>query len=105
MSQDPSTFRSTARAVNNRSTKAKTLARYLWDRQLGPEELAVYTEQELRSIARAAGVHPPSTSETWEATAELLLAQQAWLEKHPGHPVGERHCLEDAWKYEPGFGG
>ncbi len=105
MSQDPSTFRTSVRAVNNRATKAKKLARYLWDRHLGPEELAEYTEQELRSIARDAGVHPPSTRETWDATAELIAAQEAWLENHPGHPLGQRHFFADGWKYEPGFGG
>lgn len=96
-------FRSSARSVANRAAKAKTLARFLWARHLGAEEVGSYDRAELRALARAAGVNPPSTLETWNAALELVAAKEAWLAAHPGHPAGERLHLDDAWRWEPGF--
>ncbi|WP_372696940.1 hypothetical protein [Arthrobacter sp. JSM 101049] len=103
MCAGPDEFRHSARSIANRQTKAKALARFLWDRHLGSEELDAYSPAELRAIARAAGVSPPSTMDTWRAAAELLAAQDAWLSANPAHQAGARNHVDDAWKWEPGF--
>ncbi|WP_411731347.1 hypothetical protein [Paeniglutamicibacter sp.] len=61
-----------AYAAANRQLKAKQLARWLWDRNINGEQVLGFTNKWRNKIARAAGVNPPSTLETWTVAAELM---------------------------------
>ncbi len=65
-------FRHGTKAEANRLQKAKELARWLWDRNIGGEQVLGFTNKWRNKIARAAGVNPPSTLETWTVAAELM---------------------------------
>ncbi len=71
------------------------LARYAWDRRIAAAELAALDEATLRRFARAAGVHPPSSRATWEATVELLEGKQAWAERNPDRVEAARAHPEE----------
>lgn len=84
-----------AHAEANRLVKAKQLARWLWDRNIDGEEVLGFTNKWRNKIARAAGVNPPSTLETWTVAVELMgrMAQLADSGTQPG--VSERHHLDE----------
>lgn len=88
-------FRHGSKAEANRLQKAKELARWLWDRNIGGEQVLGFTNKWRNKIARAAGVNPPSTLETWTVAAELMerMAQLADSGTQPG--ASERHHLDE----------
>lgn len=88
-------FRHGAYAEANRLTKAKQLARWLWDRNINGEQVLGFTNKWRNKIARAAGVNPPSTLETWTVAVELMgrMEQLAGPGTQPG--VSERHHLDE----------
>jgi len=100
---DAASFRHSDTAASNRDAKSKLLARFCWDRNITTINLADFSPGHLRSIARAAGVNPPSSMETWNKVIELILAKEEWLKRNQGHPAGDRHALEDrdTWVPEP----
>lgn len=106
MNESPEVFRHSDRAEANRAAKAKTLARWLWDRGIDGDDLIAFSPAHRRRVARAAGVNPPSGIDTWAATAELLDAKAAWVADHPGHPSGLRAHEDEraAWAPEPAAG-
>ncbi|MGL3806378.1 hypothetical protein ACSYDW_09800 [Paeniglutamicibacter sp. R2-26] len=88
-------FRHGTKAEANRQQKAKELARWLWDRNISGEQVLSYTNKWRNKIARAAGVNPPSTLETWTVAAELMerMAQLAESGSRPG--ASDRHHLDE----------
>ncbi|GAA1497396.1 hypothetical protein [Paeniglutamicibacter kerguelensis] len=88
-------FRHGTKAEANRQQKAKELARWLWDRNIGGEQVLGFTNKWRNKIARAAGVNPPSTLETWTVAAELMgrMEQLADSGTQPG--ASERHHLDE----------
>jgi hypothetical protein len=88
-------FRHGAYAEANRLTKARQLARWLWDRNINGEQVLGFTNKWRNKIARAAGVNPPSTLETWTVAVELMgrMEQLAGPGTQPG--VSERHHLDE----------
>jgi len=85
----------TEQANRRREEKALALARYAWDRRIGADELAGFDEAVLRGFARAAGVHPPRSSETWEAAWRLLRRKERWAENNPDRPESARAHPEE----------
>ncbi len=77
-------------AEAGRAAKARQLAGYLWDREITGSELLELPDAVRRKLARAAGVNPPSTAETWRSVAGLLDEKAAWAERNPGHPAARR---------------
>ncbi|MDG3008696.1 hypothetical protein G4X40_00870 [Rhodococcus sp. D2-41] len=75
-----------ADADRRRAEKATALARFAWDRAIGGAELLALPDDRLRKLARAAGVNPPSTRETWNLAAELLDRKSEWAGRHPDDP-------------------
>lgn len=90
MAETPDPFKHSDKAAANRLVKARTLARWLWDRGIDGDELVACTPALRRRIARAAGVNPPSGIDTWSVVAEMLDEKDEWLGRHPGHPSGAR---------------
>ena len=88
-------FRHGTKAEANRQQKAKELARWLWDRDISGEQVLSYTNKWRNKIARAAGVNPPSTLETWTVATELMerMAQLAGSGSRPG--ASDRHHLDE----------
>lgn len=84
-----------AHAEANRLAKARQLARWLWDRNIDGEQVLGFTNKWRNKIARAAGVNPPSTLETWTVAVELMgrMAQLADSGTQPG--ASERHHLDE----------
>ncbi|MEU8894825.1 hypothetical protein [Nocardia sp. NPDC048505] len=82
-------------SVSRRAEKARRLAIYLWDRDIGGAELLALPAATRRKLARAAETNPPSTEETWTAVARLLDEKSAWAARNPGHPAAERPCAEE----------
>lgn len=80
-------FAHTGEATRNRRTKAVVIARFAWNRGITAEELTALTDDVRRKLARAAGAHPPRTTETWELVARLLAEKSAWAARHPDHPA------------------
>lgn len=75
-----------ADADRRRAEKATALARFAWDRAISGPELLALPDDRLRKLARAAGVNPPSTRETWTVAAELLERKAAWAQRNPADP-------------------
>lgn len=82
-------------STGRRAEKARSLAVYLWDRDISAAELRTMPAATLRKLARAAGTNPPSTGETWQAVAALLDQKAAWAARHPGHPAAGRAHPEE----------
>jgi hypothetical protein len=87
-------FGHTPAAENDRAAKAKVLASFLWDRALTGSDLAGMPDDRRRSLARAAGVNPPSDHKTWDAVERLLERQEGWARANPDHPRAA-HPLAD----------
>ena len=85
---DPSTpdFAHSPGSGSMRREKAITLARFIWDRGISRTELQAFSEEQRRKLARAAGVNPPSTHETWDLVDDLIKLKNEWAQAHPGHP-------------------
>lgn len=88
-------FRHGSKAEANRLQKAKELARWLWDRNIGGEQVLGFTNKWRNKIARAAGVNPPSTLETWTVAAELMDRMQQLADSGAQPGAGERHRLDE----------
>lgn len=84
-----------AHAVRNRTEKATTIARWLWDRGLEVRWVVRLEDAQLRALARAIGVNPPSTWETWHEACDLLLAKAEWAQQHPRHPAAVQPKLHE----------
>lgn len=84
-------FRHGAYAESNRLLKAKQLARWLWDRNISGEQVLGFSQKWRNKIARAAGVNPPSTLETWIRAVELMER----MEQRGGSGARERHHLDE----------
>lgn len=89
----------TNKAESNRVKKARTLARWLWDRNLTRDDVAAVPDPTLRAWARAAGVTPPSTMETWHATVTALGLLTAWADGNHGHPSAARTHADERPKW------
>ena len=102
-------FAHTDQAARMRREKALELARYVWDRGISADELLALPDPVLRKLARAAGVHPPSTLETWRETGELLAQKAAWALRNPAHPSATAPLADEKimWvkRPVPGWGG
>ena len=83
-------FAHTDQAARMRGEKATSLARFAWDRAISGDELLAMPDAQHRKLARAAGVHPPSSMETWHAAVELLARKAEWALRNPGHPAAAR---------------
>ncbi|MET7767220.1 hypothetical protein [Nocardia sp. NPDC005366] len=92
---DVADYAHTDASVSRRAEKARRLAAYLWDRDISGAELLDMSGATRRKLARAADTNPPSTDETWTAAARLLDEKQAWSQRNPGHPAGERAYVEE----------
>ena len=88
-------FAHTDVAVRNRAAKARALAVHAWHRGLGGADVLALDDARRRDFARAAGVHPPSSGETWLAAARLLDEKEAWAARNPGHPAAARDALAE----------
>ncbi|MEV0293886.1 hypothetical protein [Nocardia sp. NPDC050710] len=77
-------------SVSRRAEKARRVAAYLWDRGVTAAELGDLPAAVRRKLARAAGINPPSTDETWSVVARLLDDKDAWAARHPDHPAARR---------------
>ncbi|MEU4313148.1 hypothetical protein [Nocardia sp. NPDC024068] len=77
-------------AEAGRAAKARELAGYLWDRDISGRELLELSPAARRKLARAAGVNPPGTQETWRSVANLLDEKSGWAARHPSHPAAQR---------------
>ncbi|MFI5715792.1 hypothetical protein [Nocardia sp. NPDC051750] len=76
-------------AEAGRAAKARHLAGYLWDRDISGPELLDLPDPARRKLARAAGVNPPSSAETWRSVAQLLDDKATWAARHPTHPASQ----------------
>lgn len=69
-----------------REAKATALAAYIWDRGISASELTALAPDTRRKMARAAGINPPSSGETWTVVARMLGDKTAWAAANPDHP-------------------
>ncbi|NIL78282.1 hypothetical protein RhoFasB10_04453 [Rhodococcus sp. B10] len=80
-------FAHSEQAAKSRQDKATALARYIWERGIGSAELLGVDDAVRRKLARAAGLSPPSTMETWTIAADLLDRKDRWAAQNPTHPA------------------
>ncbi|WP_146755287.1 hypothetical protein [Arthrobacter sp. AQ5-05] len=88
-------FRHGAHAEANRLTKARELARWLWDRNISGEQVLGFTNKWRNKIARAAGVNPPSTLETWTVAVDLMTRMEELAASGTQPEASERHHLDE----------
>lgn len=88
-------FRHGAHAEANRLTKARQLARWLWDRNISGEQLLGFTSKWRNKIARAAGVNPPSTLETWTVAVDLMARMEELAASGTQPEASQRHHLDE----------
>ncbi|MBG0738965.1 hypothetical protein IV500_05950 [Paeniglutamicibacter antarcticus] len=102
-SQAADPFKNNTRADANRGAKAKVLARWLWDRSIDADTLLGFTPKYRREIARAAGVNPPSTLDTWEMALRMISKMEARALANPADSVTTRHHLDEhlQWIIDP----
>lgn len=86
-------------AEQNRILKARKIARWLWERDLGYSNVLAADEKRRREWARQALVTPPSTMETWQAVNDALVAMERFAEDHPDHPQVARTHAEEREKW------
>lgn len=79
----------TAKAESNRIEKARTLARWTFERNVDAETIAAAPDATLRAWARAAGLSSAS-AETWQAAVTALAELEAWAAEHPDHEKAQR---------------
>lgn len=92
-------FAHTKGAEHNRILKARKIARWLWDRDLGFSNVLAADEKRRREWARQALVTPPSTMETWRAVNDALVAMEQFAEDHPEHPSVARPHADEREKW------
>ena len=88
-------FRHGAYAEANRLAKARQLARWLWDRDIDGEQVLGFSNKWRNKIARAAGVNPPSTLETWTVAVDLMVRMQQLADSGTQPEASERHHLDE----------
>jgi hypothetical protein len=88
-------FRHGAHAEANRLAKARQLARWLWDRDITGEQVLGFTNKWRNKIARAAGVNPPSTLETWTVAVDLMARMEELAATGTQPEASERHHLDE----------
>lgn len=95
-------FAHTEQAARNRREKALGIARYVWDRNISGDELLALPDSQLKKLARAAGAHPPRSTETWTTVAELLREKSEWAVKNPDHSAAaKKHADEKIMWVKP----
>ncbi|WP_081634124.1 hypothetical protein [Rhodococcus rhodnii] len=87
---DEPDFAHTDRAAQSRLAKARALAGFAWDRGIDSAEVLAFTDAVARKFARAAGVNPPGSGETWRVVAGLLDEKAQWALRNPDHPAAAR---------------
>lgn len=95
-------FSHSSKAVANRMSKAKTLARWLWDRDIDGQTMLGFTDKFRRAIARNAGVNPPSSLTTWQLAAVLIAQMEVRLAADPANPAVVRHHVEERGRWASG---
>lgn len=87
------------KATANRAAKAKTLARWLWDRNIDAPTMFGFTDKFRREIARNAEVNPPSSLTTWQSAAVLMAQMDVMAQVDPTNPAVSRNHLDqhDRW--------
>jgi hypothetical protein len=104
-SASPTTsYAHSAHAEARRQEKARTLARWCYDRGIDARILDVAPDR-LRLVARQAGVTPPhheaSGSPTWELVAYLFTQREAWDRAHGVVPPPRADCVDCAIDQAP----
>lgn len=96
-------FRHGSVAEANRLAKAKTLARWLWDRGIDGDTLLDFTDKYRREIARTAGVNPPSSLTTWSTACSLITHMELREAAEPEIAAVARHHLaeREQWATDP----
>lgn len=89
----------TNKAEVNRVKKARTLARWCYDRDLTVEDVGDAAAPTLRAWARAAGVLPPSTGETWDTVIVSIGMLEVWAGHNPEHPSAARPHADERSKW------
>jgi hypothetical protein len=80
-------YGATALADENREKKARALAAWCYEHGLDAARIAAATEEQVRHMAREAGVNPPRPdSPTWPRVVELLEDRAVWDAAHPDDP-------------------
>ncbi|MCU1641163.1 MAG: hypothetical protein JWN03_1438 [Nocardia sp.] len=82
-------------ASRSREDKARRLAAFIWARGISGPELLELPLTQRRKLARAADTNPPSTDETWQAVAELLVEKDGWAARNPEHPAAQREHADE----------
>lgn len=95
-------FRHGAHAEANRMLKARQLARWLWDRDIGGDQVLGFSNKWRNKIARAAGVNPPSTLETWTVAVDLMGRMQQLADSGTQPEASERQHLEEHEQWAAG---
>ncbi|PQZ93923.1 hypothetical protein CQ018_09840 [Arthrobacter sp. MYb227] len=87
------------KATANRAAKAKTLARWLWDRNIDVPTMFGFSDKFRREIARNAEVNPPSSLTTWQSAAVLMAQMEVMAQADAGNPAVSRNHLDehDRW--------
>lgn len=88
-------FRHTRGSRERRVVKASALARFCWVRAVTAHDLCQLDDATRRALARACGVNPPSTWETWSQTVDLLDAMSDWAAWHPEDPRADQSAAEE----------
>ncbi|WP_036495293.1 hypothetical protein [Nocardia sp. BMG111209] len=93
--RDNTDWAHTGHASKERAEKARRLAGYVWQRDISGVELLELPDPARRKLARAAGINPPSTDETWTLVADLLNEKDAWAARNPQHPAARREHSDE----------
>jgi hypothetical protein len=91
----PQDYAHSDHAQRAREAKATALATYLWDRSIDSAETLAMPADQRRKLARAAGVSPPSTDETWKSVGRMLDDKASWAAANPDHPSAVRKHTDE----------